>query len=447
MKKHIFLFTGLLLSLIALAICMVGGAEAAAVVFATAGLTLDEQTAAKIKTELDALGTQIDTKLEKFQTDVKESGKTAAELLTKTFRDELQGEITKFNDLNKQMTERLDLIETKAGKFSEVLARKTFADAFSQKMADSKVKSGYRGEIQFTPDDFEGVEKADDMTTTNTFTNNVPGYDHLDEIHFDPDRKARIRDLILQGTTSMTAVEYIRETAFDDQTDVTAEGAEFNQSDFDLTAYTANVRKITAYVMLSEEMLDDVSGMTSYLLARLPSKINKDEDTQILSGSGSGQNLSGIQTNATAYSDNLADSNVQQIDVIVDAIRQVVDDEYTPDYTLLHPTDFYALSLLKDDNGRYILPWIMGVPNPVLAGVPIIVSTAQTSGTFLVGSRSAAQAFFRKELTIEFSKESEDNFVKGMVTVRVQKRLALAIYRPTAMLTGTFAAALAQGSA
>jgi HK97 family phage major capsid protein len=410
---------------------------------------IDVKVAAEIKKGLDTLGDSIDAKLEKAAQAAQEAGDASAAKLTGALKTEIEGEIKKFNDLHERFTERLDIIETKAGRFDKVMNRKSMADAFMQKLSDEKVNRKFRGEIEFGPDDFAGVEltKADDMTAANTYTNNVPGYEHLPEIHFDPDRRNRVRDLILQGTTTASAVEYIRETAFDDQTDVTAEGAEFKQSDFDLTATVANVRKITNYVILSEEMMDDVAGMTSYILARLPSKINKDEDTQILAGSGAGQNLSGLITNAAAYSDNLADTNVQRIDVLVDAVRQVVDDEYMPSWMVLHPTDVYAIALTKDGNGQYILPWILGVVNPQLAGVPIVMTTAQTAGTFLVGSRESAQVFFRKELTVEFSNQSEDNFVKGMVTVRAQKRLALAIYRPTALLTGTFAVALAQGSA
>lgn len=450
MKKSIFIFSGILLVLVAVLAAFFGGVEGTGVVFSTGAiLTVDEQVAAKLKESMDKLGEGIDKRLDAITEKAKEFGNEAANKLFATFKSEMQADISKFNETHKSYTDRLDLIETKAGRFDQVMARKTMADAFMQKLTDEGVKQKYEGVISFGPDDFAGVEltKADDMTATNTFTNNVPGYEHLPEIHFDPDRKARIRDLILQGTTNATAIEYITETAFSDATDVTAEGIEFNQSDFDLTAATANVRKITAYVLLSEEMMDDVAGMTSYILARLPSKLNNDEDTQILAGSGSGQNLSGLITNATAYSDNLADANVQRIDVIVDAIRQVVDDEYMPSAVLLHPADFYAIALTKSSTGIYILPWILGVVNPQLAGVPIVMSTAQTSGTFLVLARESAQVFFRKELSVEFSNQNEDNFIKGMVTVRAQKRLALAIYRPTALLTGTFVAALANGSA
>ena len=410
-------------------------------------LDIDKQVAEQLKKELDKRGAVIDTKLDEIKKIAEEVGPEAAKSLVSQVKDEISAQIADFNEKHKQYTDRLDIIETKAGRFGEVLERKNLADVFSQKLSDTGVKSGYRGLVEFKSEDFAGIRKADDMTGANTFTNNVPGYDHLDEIHFDPDRKARIRDLIMQGTTDSTAVEYIRETALSDGTVMKAEGAEFGQSDFDLTAYTANVRKITAYVMLSEEMLDDVAGMTSYILARLPSKINNYEDTQILAGAGTGVLLSGLVTNASAYTDALADSAIQKIDVIVDAIRQVADGEYVPTAVLLHPTDYYGLMLTKDSYGQYILPWILGVANPQLAGIPIVVSTAQTADTFLVMCREAAQVFFRKELSIEFGNQNEDNFIKGMVTVRAQKRLALAIYSTAALLTGTFTNALATGSA
>jgi len=451
MKKNYFYLTSLIMMVISVVAYFVGGAEAAGMTLAmSAGLTVDEQVAEKLKTQLESLGTQIDSRLDQISEVAKTHGADAAQKMVKDAKEALEAQISKFNDTHGELQKRLDLIETKAGKFDQVMNRKSMADAFMQKFSDEGVKEGYRGTIQFTPDDFVGVErtKADDMTASNTFTNNVPGYEHLPEIHFDPDRRARIRDLVLQGTTNATAVEYVRETAFSDATDVTAEGAEFKQSDFDLTAYTANVRKITSYVLLSEEMLEDVAGMTSYILARLPSKLNKDEDTQILAGAGTGQNLSGLVTNATAYSDALADSNITKIDVVADAIRQVVDDEYQPSWVVLHPTDVFGMAMAKDSTGRYILPWLMQMGSMLqIAGVPIVMTTAQTAGTFLVGSRESAQVFFKKELSVEFSNQSEDNFIKGMVTVRAQKRLALAIYRPTALLTGTFTVALAQGSA
>ena len=292
--------------------------------------------------------------------------------------------------------------------------------------------------------------KIDDMTQANSFesTTVVPAQ-HIPGIVFNPDRDLRVRDLIAPGTTTSNAVEYVYEHAYTDSTDITAEGDEYKQSDFDLKLATATVRKITAYIIISEEMLDDVEGLTSYISSRLPSKLKLKEDYQLLYGDGQGTNLSGLVTNATAYVDALADSKITRIDVLVDAFRQVQTAEYKATFAFINPADAAKIKLSKDDNGVYIHPWVF-MPNGqiTLDGVPVIVSSAITAGDFLVGDgKLGAQVFDRKQMSLEMTNQNEDNFIKGMVTVRISERITIAVYRPKALVYGTFNNALACGSA
>jgi HK97 family phage major capsid protein len=89
----------------------------------------------------------------------------------------------------------------------------------------------------------------------------------------------------------------------------------------------------------------------------------------------------------------------------------------------------------------------MGNGDIMLDGVRIVVSSAITAGDFLVGDGSAAQVFDRRQMTLEMTNTNEDNFVKGMVTVRISERITVAVYRAKGFIYGTFAAALANGSA
>lgn len=414
---------------------------------------MDEKELKKLEDQLHGLGETLDKKLKenaeaytKASAEVKESIKKEVEPLLK-----------EYGDLNEKVMKaqgQLDELDVKLQKmqFGSPKAKKDFKAATKSLLDELKTQGGGSLKSWYNKNkNFGEIElKVDDMTQANSFgSTDVVQAQHIPGIVFDPDRADRVRDLISQGTTNSNTVEYVYEYALTDSTDVTSEGSEYKQSDFDLKLATATVRKITAYIIVSEEMLEDVEGLTSYISSRLPSKLKLKEDYQLLYGDGTGINLSGLTTNATAYNDSLADSKVTRIDVLVDACRQMRDDEYKATAILIHPTDATLIKLTKDSQGNYIHPWIF-MPNGqiTLDGVPVIVSTAITAGQFLVGDfKLGAQVFDRRQMTLEFSNQNEDNFIKGMVTVRIAERLTLAVYRSKAFIYGSFANALALGSA
>ena len=81
-------------------------------------------------------------------------------------------------------------------------------------------------------------------------------------------------------------------------------------------------------------------------------------------------------------------------------------------------------------------------------GVQIIETTAIGVGEFLVGDfQRGAQLFDRKTASINFYDQDEDNAQKNLITVVIEERLALAVYRPNAFVYGDFTSALAEGSA
>ncbi|MFA5452528.1 MAG: phage major capsid protein, partial [Candidatus Methanomethylophilaceae archaeon] len=228
---------------------------------------MDEKELKKLEDQLAGLGDAIDKKL-------KEQGEkyiNASKEVKEAIKAEIEPQLKEYSKLSEKvlaMQGQLDDLDIKLQKmpFGSKEAKKNFKDATRDVLQKLKEEGGgslrewynknkHFGEIEL---------KVDDMTQANSFesTSVVPG-DHYPTIIFDPDRTQRVRDLIAPGTTSSNVVEYVKEEAFDDNTDITAEGAEFKQSDFDLKLHTATVRKITAYVIVSEEMLDDVEGLNS----------------------------------------------------------------------------------------------------------------------------------------------------------------------------------------
>lgn len=394
-----------------------------------------------LKKALEDFGQEVDKKvkaaIDKVQASVSAEEKAS---LIKEIKAQLEPDIAKYNKMQAQL-DALDVKMQRVGDKGE--KPKSFAEQLKGKivetLGDKKDGRKLRGK------NFDFETKVDDMTQANSFESTVVvPVDYLPGIVYNPERTVRLRDLIGQGVTDSNTVSYIREYAQTlDNADVTTEGSEYKQGDVDLKRIDSVVIKITNYIIVSEEMLEDVNGLTSYLMARLPDKLKNEEDDQILNHA-----TYGLLALCTAYSDNLADSDISYIDILVDACRQVVDDEYRPTAIVLHPTDVTTLKLTKDDNGQYIFPWVFQNGNVVLDGVPVVVTTAITQGTFMVGDfKRGAMIFDRRQLAVEFANTNEDNFIKGMVTVRCSERIAICVIRPAAIVYGTFVAAMANGSA
>ena len=104
---------------------------------------------------------------------------------------------------------------------------------------------------------------------------------------------------------------------------------------------------------------------------------------------------------------------------------------------MLHPTDWAKIELTKDSQGRYIVGDPTGVLGKRLWNLPVVDTQAMGVGHFLTGAfRLGAQIFDRQTIEILMSTENENDFIRNMITIRGEERLALAVYRPAAFTYG-----------
>ncbi len=165
------------------------------------------------------------------------------------------------------------------------------------------------------------------------------------------------------------------------------------------------------------------------------------EDLQLLMGSGVGNNLPGLYTNATAYVAPITVPGETDIDRLRLAFLQGELALLPADAAVMHPSSWARIELQKDTQGRYIIGNPQGTLAPTLWGRRIATTLAMTAGTFLAGNfRQSAQIFDRENANVVVSTENEDDFVNNRVTILAEERLALAIYRPQALIKGAFAA-------
>ena len=252
-----------------------------------------------------------------------------------------------------------------------------------------------------------------------------------------PRRRMTIRALLAQGNTNSNAIEYDKEKGFTNSAAPVAEGALKAQSEIQYEEATAPVRTIAHWMRASVQILADAPGLRSMIDNRLRYGLSYVEEQQLLNGSGTGQNLTGLVTAATAFAAPGGLVAGQMIDTVRLGMLQVALAEYPPNGIVLNPIDWAYIEMLKDANDRYLIGNPQGTLNPTLWGLPVVATQAMGEDKFLVGAFDlAAQIFDRQDATVEVSTEDQDNFVKNKVTIRAEERLALAIYRPEALVYG-----------
>ncbi|WP_107341486.1 phage major capsid protein [Agrobacterium pusense] len=252
-----------------------------------------------------------------------------------------------------------------------------------------------------------------------------------------PQRRMTIRALLAQGNTNSNSIEYDKEKGFTNNAAPVAEGALKPQSEIQYEEATAPVRTIAHWMRASVQILADAPGLRSIIDNRLRYGLSYVEEAQLLNGSGSGQNLEGLVTAATAFAAPGGLVAGQMIDTVRLGMLQVALAEYPPNGVVLNPIDWAYIEMLKDGEGRYLIGNPQGTLSPSLWGLPVVATQAMGVDKFLVGAFDlAAQIFDRQDATVEVSTEDQDNFVKNKVTIRAEERLALAIYREEALVYG-----------
>ncbi|MFT4162482.1 phage major capsid protein [Shinella sp.] len=378
-----------------------------------------------IKEQVGNLATDFTEKLAK-------NGETSAELTGKVDKalSELGDTVTRIRELEKAADRQKETIEHEPRDIGDIVVN-------SEKFKSTDVSGGWRGAIRV------GFERAD-ITSANTTvgagrsagTSLVPGA-RVPGIVAPPNRQFTIRDLLAPGRTSASSIEYVKETGFTNAAAPVAEGTTKPKSDLTFDLVTTPVRTIAHIFKASRQILEDAPALASYINARGTYGLKYVEEQQLLNGDNTGQNLNGILPQATAFAPAFTPADETAIDRLRLAVLQVILAEYPASGFVLHPTDWAKVELTKDNEGRYIVGNAMSPIGPSLWGLPVVQTQAMAVGEFLTGAFNlAAQIFDRMDIEVLLSSENVDDFEKNMFTIRVEERLALAVYRPQAFVAG-----------
>ena len=251
-----------------------------------------------------------------------------------------------------------------------------------------------------------------------------------------------MRDLLTVMPIDTGSVDYPKQSVRENNAAPVAEGTTKPYSNYGWTRATAPVRTIAHLAKLTRQALDDAPRLQAEVDSEMRYGLALAEDSQILLGDGTGENLLGLYPQATAYvaPAGISLTSPNKIDKLRLALLQASLGLYPADAIVLHETDWADIELAKDDNGRYIFANPTGVVAPLLWGKRVVSTVSMAQGNFLVGAfKVAATLYDRMKPEVLISSENADDFEKNLLTMRCEERLALAVKRAAALIKGPFA--------
>jgi HK97 family phage major capsid protein len=286
---------------------------------------------------------------------------------------------------------------------------------------------------------FEAPEQLDfaGKVTFTTAVSTLTEYDRQPGMIMLGQQALTVADLIAPGETTMNTIRYVREDTYTNAATIVAEGGTKPEAAFDTSEVDAPVRKIAATAKVTDEMFADFPVIRDYVDNRLRFMVGQQEEAQLLLGNGTPPNIQGIETTSGIQTQALGTDPIP--DAVFKAITKIASvGFFAADGVVIHPLDWQNVKLLKTADGIYIWGHPADAGPNRLWGLPVVATVAQTQHTAFVGAfKLGAQIFRRQGITVETTNSNVDDFVKNLITIRAEERLALAVYRPLAFCTVT----------
>lgn len=236
-------------------------------------------------------------------------------------------------------------------------------------------------------------------------------------------------------------ISYAAQVGFDNAAAAVAQATAVNngakpQSSIAWERRTADAETIATWMATTRQSLADASVTRSLIDNQGRLMIAIEEDDQLLNGNGTSPNISGILDQSAIQTLDLTGED--NLDGIRTARRMVKTgtSRLDPTFVILNPEDSEEFDLLKDLNGQYRGGNPIGnfTFNQPIWGLTRVESESLAQGTAIVGSRAAATVFDRQPLTVLTSDSHSDFFVRNLIVILFEERLAFPVYFPTAFV-------------
>lgn len=379
------------------------------------------------------------------------TAKADAEILAgaKALADEIGGPAADDLDAQKDASSTLRRVKNLG---LEVVNSQQFKAAMAD-FPDGRVPE--RAKFSTSPINVKGLFVGGDDTSAGAFvTNEQSGI-----IEMLGRRPLTIRDFISVRRTGSDTVEYVRQVSHTNAaapvaeatssadptysantttgvvTETRAAGGGYKpEGSWAFERKTATVKTIAEWVPATKRALADAAQLEGLINDELRADIAETEENQILTGNGTGENLTGI----------LSTSGIQtqafDTDIFVSTRKALTKartvGRVVPNAIALNPVDVEKVDLARESGtGRFFSggPFAMGPRT--LWGTPILETEGVSAGTGLVGDFSKAVLWDREQTSISITDSHADFFIRNLVAILAEERVAFGVTRPTAFVS------------
>lgn len=254
-----------------------------------------------------------------------------------------------------------------------------------------------------------------------------------------------VQDLIPSRPTTANMVPYTRrKLPLTNETGaaMTAEAGTKPEVQFQYEADNAYVRKVTAWVPATDEILDDGTELEATVDTDLAVDLEYRVEYQVLNGDGAGANLKGIRqtTGLQTYAAPAGDYTTG----IAGGLQKIEQVEGRATGVVMNTDDFWAMVTHRAGGGatgdnHYDHDPLEDAEDWRTWRVPVLRTRAIPAGKCLVGDFARGVIIRdREETTVRMAQQHLDWFTLGKVAIVAEKRLALPVKVPSWFCEVTF---------
>lgn len=251
-----------------------------------------------------------------------------------------------------------------------------------------------------------------------------------------------MESLFAHVPTTSNAIEFTKENAFTNSAAEAAEGVAKAESALTWTLVNMPVSTVAHWIKISRQLAADNAALAAYVDLRMRYGVNRKVETQLVSGDGTAPNISGILDSGNYTAHGYADANLGSTLKKLVLIRKIIGDleaaGYNPDAIVLNPADWATVEIdLMTTAAGQTLYSVGDGGQARLFGRRVVPAVGMTADNVAVGDFAQAGTIYDREgVIVEMSDSDSDNFTKNLITIRAERRLALATERPAAIRAG-----------